>query len=250
MLGHSFLETKLVDQLPLLEHTTAFTSRTGVIVFGTYKQHPIVTKILEGPEAIAEMRVITVLKSRKHVIPQLFGWYQVDNKELRDKMPELSHRSAKLFGIVSERAPYGSLEDFLRKNSLDSENLHEIAFSLCSALAHVHKKAIIHGDLATRNLLVFKAESKQGYYVKICDFGLSTPLYNSDYVSVADKEILKSKPIALAWSAPELFDKDKRKWSLAIDIWSLGVTCNHTFLCLFCFFVVCFYLFFPIPLFY
>ncbi|CAG7828181.1 unnamed protein product [Allacma fusca] len=71
---------------------------------------------------------------------------------------------------------------------------------------------VIHGDLATRNVLVFK-----NYVVKITDFGLSRNLYT--YAAYTQKNQV---PLPWAWMALESLRS--MTFSSETDIWSFGVT--------------------------
>ena len=78
---------------------------------------------------------------------------------------------------------------------------------------------LIHRDLATRNVLVFKyrAESPNDTSVKIADFGLTTNTYNATHKYVQDG------PLPTRWLAPEAIRKGR--YSEGSDVWSFGVMC-------------------------
>ncbi|CAG7731767.1 unnamed protein product [Allacma fusca] len=137
---------------------------------------------------------------------------------------------------VTEFSPLGCLNSYLRSSSfmdgdtaeraLASERLYEnasegalnkstlISFSkqIANGMAYLAKKSVMHGDLATRNVLVFPNN-----VVKITDFGLSRKLYNcASYVKT------QQTPLPWRWMAIEslrFFEFSEKS-----DVWSFGVT--------------------------
>ena len=73
---------------------------------------------------------------------------------------------------------------------------------------------IVHGDLATRNILL-KNEAK---IVKVADFGLSSYLYSS--IEEMSEE-LASSGLPVRWMAPEVLMT--RQVTSKSDVWSFGV---------------------------
>jgi len=117
--------------------------------------------------------------------------------------------------LVMELMPLGNLHHFLLQNRLELSfgDLLGIAKDSASGLNYLHKKAIIHGDLAARNLLV-KRGDKTKYSIKIADFGLSQRIHDSYILS-------SSTSLPIKWSAPEVLMY--RKFTTKSDIYSFGV---------------------------
>ncbi|XP_076347415.1 tyrosine-protein kinase RYK-like isoform X3 [Tachypleus tridentatus] len=115
----------------------------------------------------------------------------------------------------------GNLKLFLQKcrfsveghfHTLLTQDLVGMAIELVQGMIYLHKKKIIHGDLATRNCVV-----DDRLHVKITDNALSRDLFSSDYHCLGDNE---NRPIK--WLALEsLLNKE---FSVASDVWSFGVT--------------------------
>ena len=76
----------------------------------------------------------------------------------------------------------------------------------------LEKNKIVHGDLATRNILLAKEKS----IAKVSDFGLSRSLYQS--VEELDNA---SNGLPVRWMAPEVLTM--RQITNKSDIWSFGV---------------------------
>lgn len=81
---------------------------------------------------------------------------------------------------------------------------------ILSALAHIHSKGVIHGDLKPENMLVTSSCS-----LKLADFGLATE-------ADTDGCVKYKYPIVTLWyRAPEILLKFS-KYTFAIDVWSAG----------------------------
>lgn len=111
----------------------------------------------------------------------------------------------------------GSLDRYTNLSTLESTH---ILCQLSSALDYLHNQtpSIAHRDIKPENILVVE-RGTDGIYVKFADFGLS---------KAADT--LKTFCGTLLWAAPEIYLKAadpigaaKDTYSVAIDIWSLGV---------------------------
>eukprot|EP00466_Bigelowiella_natans_P006351 jgi/Bigna1/42010/e_gw1.59.25.1 len=85
-----------------------------------------------------------------------------------------------------------------------------IVTDVCSGLAHLHSRNIIHRDIACRNLLM-----KSDGTVLISDYGLSRFLGSNDFYSGSHS--------AWAWMAPESFGS-KGAYTKKSDVWMAGVT--------------------------
>ncbi|CAG7733757.1 unnamed protein product [Allacma fusca] len=152
---------------------------------------------------------------------------KTENKFLGAVVDDLAE--GKCLGVI-ELSRFGNLNNYLRKSStqpsVDYKNIDEmelqgtlplpVLLHFCTQIAKgmdfIEQKNVIHGDLATRNVLVFEK-----HVVKITDFGLSRKLYTrSNYTK-------KSKvPLPWAWMALESLCFNE--YSPKTDVWSFGVT--------------------------
>ncbi|CAL8069221.1 unnamed protein product [Orchesella dallaii] len=108
------------------------------------------------------------------------------------------------------------IETPIRKLSSSSENIMTIdlikwAWETAKGMEFLGSKKVIHGDLATRNILL-----TADHVAKVSDFGLSRQLVDYYYVQ---KE---TGPMPWKWMALESL-RDM-KFSVQSDIWSFGVT--------------------------
>jgi len=110
--------------------------------------------------------------------------------------------------IVSEFAPDGSLEEFIRESGgkLSFRQAVELTIGILSGLEFLHSRAIIHRDLKPANVLL------QGDTPRLTDFGISR-LNKTNSISLSTS----GTPI---YMAPEAFDG---KRNVQTDIWSVGV---------------------------
>ncbi|KAF0248855.1 MAG: serine/threonine protein kinase, partial [bacterium] len=111
--------------------------------------------------------------------------------------------------IVSEYAPDGSLESWMKKNNGSAPSV-EVAVAIISGvlsgLEHLHSKKVLHRDLKPANILL------QGETPRLADFGLSRILKTTSNSTKAS-----GTP---AYMSPESFDGKK---VIQTDIWAAGV---------------------------
>lgn len=111
--------------------------------------------------------------------------------------------------IVSEYAPDGSLESWLRQHGGRAPSVEEaigITDDILAGLEHLHSRRIIHRDLKPANVLL------QGQTPRLVDFGLARVLRSTSH----------SKTVSgtYAYMPPETFDGQRSEQT---DIWSAGV---------------------------
>ncbi|XP_078050222.1 vascular endothelial growth factor receptor kdr-like [Augochlora pura] len=92
-----------------------------------------------------------------------------------------------------------------------TQDLLSWAFQVARGMEYLSQRRILHGDLATRNILL-----ADDNVAKICDFGLAKSMYK--------REIYKKKsdcPLPIKWLAIETM-RD-RIFSTQSDVWSFGI---------------------------
>lgn len=112
--------------------------------------------------------------------------------------------------VVSEYAPDGSLDDWLKRHNGVAPSLTHamrMVLGILNGLAHLHDRKIIHRDLKPANILL------QGETPRLADFGLARVLKMSGHSGV-----IAGTP---QYMAPETFDGKRSEKS---DIWAVGVT--------------------------
>ena len=129
--------------------------------------------------------------------------------------------------LLQEKAPEGSLLNYLEYRSecqstsdLPIGLLNEIFRQISNAMIFLTEKEIIHGDLACRNVLVFRIDENEPKrtLVKLTDFGISRgkSIY-SKIDSVAT--VIDTVPIRSA--APEVL-QDEPIYSEKSDMYTMG----------------------------
>jgi serine/threonine protein kinase len=92
-----------------------------------------------------------------------------------------------------------------------------ICWQVASALATLHNAAIIHGDVALRNVFLHVDEKAKEFAVKLGDFGVSEDL--------ADLKVAMRRPTYSMHVAPEVDRMTPH--SYASDVYSFGVVLNE-----------------------
>ena len=111
--------------------------------------------------------------------------------------------------IVSEYAPDGSLDEWLKRNGkMPIEKAVEMTIKILDGLEFLHSRHIIHRDLKPANILL------QGDTPRLADFGISRALRTT--ASSQSSNVSGT----FAYMPPEGFDG---KRSVQTDIWSIGV---------------------------
>ncbi|MCB9078867.1 MAG: serine/threonine protein kinase [Anaerolineaceae bacterium] len=115
--------------------------------------------------------------------------------------------------IVMEYVPGGSLQGRLRRNApVGWQRALNRVIPISQALAFVHKRGLIHGDVKPANILL-AAEDRP----LLADFGLARQQYLLDSGLFAPDELLGT----MAYAAPEQIQNSKI--DARIDIYALGI---------------------------
>ncbi|KAG2453124.1 hypothetical protein HYH02_002454 [Chlamydomonas schloesseri] len=124
--------------------------------------------------------------------------------------------------IVQEYCDGGPLRKIVQSRYLQTDNgpnmpvICEVALELAQALAHLHSKNVIHGDLNPNNVLLKRdASSPIGFRVKMADFGLSV------MVPLQKTHMSNLRLGTLYYIAPETCFRGQLGY--AADVFSLGV---------------------------
>ncbi|CAF4563024.1 unnamed protein product [Rotaria sp. Silwood1] len=173
---------------------------------------PIVLIKIDGARAKCEASFYVQLSCHPHIV-RTYGLVDSD--------------SSNSIILVQEYAPKGDLRQLLRNNNFQPtfDVLLEIFWEICDAMICLADNQIVHGDLACRNVLVFRSSSNQPteILVKLTDFGLTraSPLF-----SVFDSPTSSAMTmIPVRYAAPEILcdTSSTSNYSEKSDVYSFGV---------------------------
>ncbi|KAK3372464.1 kinase-like domain-containing protein [Podospora didyma] len=115
--------------------------------------------------------------------------------------------------LVLELAPEGELFNFIvQKQKLTENESRKLFTQLFQGVKYLHDRNIVHRDIKPENILLVDKD----LHVKIADFGLAKIIGEESFTTT-----LCGTP---SYVAPEILaDNRRRKYTKAVDVWSLGV---------------------------
>ncbi|KAG7127370.1 serine/threonine-protein kinase fhkC like [Verticillium longisporum] len=115
--------------------------------------------------------------------------------------------------LVLELAPEGELFNFIvMKQKVSEDETRKLFKQLFQGIKYLHERNIVHRDIKPENILMVDKE----LHVKLADFGLAKIIGEESFTTT-----LCGTP---SYVAPEILaDSKQRKYTKAVDIWSLGV---------------------------
>ncbi|CAF4575638.1 unnamed protein product, partial [Rotaria sp. Silwood2] len=123
--------------------------------------------------------------------------------------------------LLQERAPYGHLQELLKKHVFEPTPmvLINIFSQIIDAMIYIVNKGMIHGDLRCSNVLVFQMDSSKPKenFIKLTNFALARPNKSS---LLEDKRLT----ISVEYCAPEILRSVGRlNYSELSDVYSMGI---------------------------
>ncbi|CAF1357470.1 unnamed protein product, partial [Didymodactylos carnosus] len=174
----------------------------------------IVLLKIDGARAKKDAMFYVELSRHPHIV-QTFGL-----------VDDASSENTNSVMLLQEWAPEGNLFEYIQDRStvLNEIVLCEIFIQIADAMSFLTHNHIIHGDLACRNILVFRFDEMDSKYnlVKLTDFGLSrsSSIYNA--VACGSSTVMTIVPVRYA--APEILsEKRPEAYTEKSDIYSMGV---------------------------
>ncbi|KAI1810042.1 SMAD/FHA protein kinase [Poronia punctata] len=115
--------------------------------------------------------------------------------------------------LVLELAPGGELfNHIVLKQKLTEDETRKLFVQLFQGVKYLHDRNIVHRDIKPENILIVDKE----IHVKLADFGLAKIIGEESFTTT-----LCGTP---SYVAPEILAEGRnRKYTKAVDIWSLGV---------------------------
>jgi serine/threonine protein kinase len=171
---------------------------------------PIILLKIDGAKADREASFYVKLSCHPHIV-RTFGLVQCNPGSVM---------------LLQEYAPHGDLSELLRENGFKpiGRVLRKIFLQICDAMMCLADNGIIHGDLACRNVLVFRLDPTEprGNLVKLTDFGLTRG--STIYSMIDSPSMTTMATIPIRYAAPEILrNPDRSSYSEKSDVYSMGV---------------------------
>ncbi|CAF3500113.1 unnamed protein product, partial [Rotaria socialis] len=165
---------------------------------------------IEGAKANREAAYYVQLGSHPHIV-HTYGMVENDFNALM---------------LVQEYATEGDLAHLLKENEFQPSQLVllEIFLQIIDAMVYLANYGIVHGDLACRNVLVFRLHNSnpQENLVKLTDFGLTRA--STLYSVVGSTASTTLVVVPLRYAAPEiLLSAGLSNYSEKSDVYSMGI---------------------------
>jgi serine/threonine protein kinase len=170
---------------------------------------------IDGARAKKEAAFYVDLSRHPHIV-RTYGFVYEDNNE-----------ESNAIMLLQEHASMGSLYDLLqeRKKVPDEKILVQMFLQILDAMIFLAFNNVVHGDLACRNVLVFRFDENnpRNNIVKITDFGLGRHSSLYSLASGAAKTTLNIIPVR--YVAPEILSKNitPDDYTEKSDVYSMGV---------------------------
>ncbi|MBA2765312.1 MAG: serine/threonine protein kinase, partial [Thermoleophilaceae bacterium] len=121
--------------------------------------------------------------------------------------------------LVSELVDGRTLADLEGDGLVSDRDLAEIGVALCDALAHAHRKQVVHRDVKPQNVLVVADPAAGAGFVKLTDFGVAR-LLSEDPLTVTGGVVG-----TVAYMAPE--QAAGQQVAEPADVYSLALTLHE-----------------------
>ncbi|CAF3705351.1 unnamed protein product [Rotaria sp. Silwood1] len=171
---------------------------------------PVVLLKIDGAKASREASYYVQLGCHPHIV-HTYGMVENDTNSLM---------------LVQEYATEGDLAELLKENEFRPSQLVllEIFLQIIDAMIYLADYGIVHGDLACRNVLVFRfndADPQQNL-VKLTDFGLTRA--STLYSVVGSTASTTLVVVPLRYAAPEILQSaGLSNYSEKSDVYSMGI---------------------------
>ncbi|CAF1331586.1 unnamed protein product [Rotaria magnacalcarata] len=165
---------------------------------------------IEGAKANREAAYYVQLGSHPHIV-HTYGMVENDFNALM---------------LVQEYATAGDLAELLKENEFQPSQvvLLEIFLQIIDAMIYLANYGIVHGDLACRNVLVFRFHNSnpQENLVKLTDFGLTRA--STLYSVVGSTASTTLVVVPLRYAVPEILQSSGlSNYSEKSDVYSMGI---------------------------
>src|ERR1700761_7468899 len=170
-------------------------------------------------DILKEVKILSSL-SEVHVVRYFESW--IENNTLYIQMELCSHNLNK---VIEEKPKCFERQSSEAMNSIEFYISCQLFKELLESVGYLHESnpPIIHRDLKPENILITE-ESRNGRFLKLCDFGLAT----FDSLTTVSHSVGKGTP---KYMAPEVSTPKSLgiRYNTKADIYSLGVIAQELF---------------------
>jgi serine/threonine protein kinase len=166
---------------------------------------------ISGSGIYREIQILATISQKCPFAPKLI---KVLFSEYEEKSTDLSVEKKETITFITELLNFNGCS-FFGKIAYDMETIIDLTSQFIIAVSYMHNRLITHRDIKPSNILISYSKNSKKIALKLCDFGFSQFLINSE-PSTPETNTPWYRPPEICWSIT--------KYGELSDVWAVGAT--------------------------